>query len=74
MYLLGSSFGHSNAMAVDNSNESANFPPPGPSTPTKSVSQKLQTASGRSFSLPDHRLHPVNLQKTDGLPALAPSP
>src|ERR1700721_2465121 len=42
--------------------------------PTKSVSQKLQAASARSSSRPDHRLHPAKRQNTDGRPVNAPSP
>jgi hypothetical protein len=49
-------------------------PPPGPSVPTKSVSQNWQTASSRSSSRPVHRLQPENRQKTAGRPVLAPSP
>src|SRR5262249_41182766 len=52
----------------------ANLPPPIPSVPTNSVSQNLHTALLRSFSSPDHRLHPAKRQNTAGRPALAPSP
>ena len=48
---------------------STNLPPPGPSVPTNSVSQKRQTASARSFSRPLQRLHPANRRKTARLPA-----
>ena len=43
-------------------------PPPGPSVPTKSVSQKLQIAVSRSLSRPLQRLHPAKRQKTAGRP------
>ena len=51
-----------------------NFPPPGPSVPTKSVSQKLHIADSRSFSNPDHRLQPLNRKKIAGRPVWYPSP
>ena len=51
-----------------------NVPPFIPLIPTKSVSQKLHFAFFLSFSLPDQRLHPENLQNTLGLPEKAPSP
>ena len=49
-------------------------PPSVPSVPTKSVSQKRQTALARSCSRPDHKLHPAKRQNTAGRPACAPSP
>src|ERR1019366_7116871 len=52
----------------------AKRPPPGPSVPTKSVSQNLQTADGRWRSRPVHRLQPANRQKTAARPVLWPSP
>ncbi len=45
-----------------------------PSVPTKSVSQKRQTAVSRSASRPDHRLQPAKRQNTAGRPAFSPSP
>ena len=44
------------------------FQPPGPLTPTKSVSQKLHIALLRSASNPVHKLHPENRRKTAGRP------
>ena len=41
----------------------ANLPPPSPSVPTKSVSQKVHCAFARSCSRPDHRLHPAKRRK-----------
>ena len=52
----------------------ANCPPPGPSVPTKSVSQNWQMAVARSPSRPVHRLQPAKRQNTAGRPACAPSP
>jgi len=53
---------------------SANLPPPWPSVPTKSVSQKVQAAPARSLSRPVQRLQPAKRQKTAARPACAPSP
>ena len=44
------------------------FPPFSPSIPTKSVSQKLHIAFERSFSSPDHKLHPEKRQNTASFP------
>src|SRR6516225_5072477 len=62
--------------AISSASASAvlNLPPPSPSVPTKSVSQKVQTAVARSSSRPVHRLQPAKRQNTAGRPALAPSP
>ena len=49
-------------------------PPPGPSVPTKSVSQNWQMALPLSASRPDQRLQPAKRQKTAGRPTFAPSP
>ena len=57
-----------------NDSADSNFPPPSPSVPTKSVSQKLQIADSRSFSRPLHRLHPAKRKKTAGRPVCTPSP
>ena len=46
----------------------AKVPPPGPSVPTKSVSQNWQIAEARSRSRPLQRLQPVNRKKTAGRP------
>src|SRR3546814_7311752 len=43
----------------------SNLPPSGP-TPTKSVSQKVQSAVARSSSRPDQRLHPEKRRNTAG--------
>ena len=51
-----------------------NVPPPGPSVPTKSVSQNRHTAVARCSSRPVQRLQPVKRQNTAGRPAWAPSP
>src|SRR5262249_2503909 len=48
--------------------------PPGPSVPTKSVSQNEQVALPRSLSRPFHRLQPANRQKTAARPVWPPSP
>ncbi|MNT41912.1 hypothetical protein D3C72_1782960 [compost metagenome] len=52
----------------------ANLPPPSPSVPMKSVSQKVQAALARSLSRPVQRLQPANRQNTAARPAWAPSP
>ena len=52
----------------------AGLAPPPPSVPTKSVSQKVQTAVARSRSSPLHRLQPAKRRKTAGRPACPPSP
>jgi hypothetical protein len=62
------------ATAAASAAASAKRPPPVPSVPTKSVSQKRHAASARSVSRPDHRLQPANRQNTAGRPARAPSP
>ena len=54
--------------------QSRSLPPPAPSVPTKSVSQKWHSAVSRSSSRPDHRLQPAKRQKTAARPAFAPSP
>ena len=66
--------GHFSSTAAAHSSADSNLPPPGPSTPTKSVSQNWHIAAGRSLSLPDQRLQPAKRQKTDGRPECAPSP
>ena len=73
-YLFGWDFGHSLSILFINDFISLCFPPPGPSVPRKSVSQKLQIDFSLSASIPVQRLHPENLQKTEGLPVLEPSP
>ena len=60
--------------AVARSHEVAKRPPPGPSVPTKSVSQNRQTARPRSRSRPVHRLQLVNRQNTAARPVWVPSP
>ena len=67
------SCGQSDRQRVANS-EAVYFPPFTPSVPQKSVSQNLQIAVLRSFSSPDQRLHPENLQNTAGRPVWTPSP
>ncbi len=52
----------------------AKIPPPGPSVPTKSVSQNWQTALARCSSRPLHRLQRAKRQNTATRPVLAPSP
>ena len=47
-------------------------PPPGPSVPTKSVSQNRHTAPARWRSWPLHRLQPANRQNTAGPPGVGP--
>src|SRR5580698_10647849 len=49
-------------------------PPPGPLVPTKSVSQKVQTAVARSASRPLQRLQPAKRQNTAARPVWPPSP
>jgi hypothetical protein len=66
--------GQADAIASASGAALEKLPPPGPFTPTKSVSQNWQTAVARSFSRPDHRLHPANRQNTAARPACAPSP
>jgi hypothetical protein len=66
--------GHRAETARANAWADGNRPPPGPSIPTKSVSQNRQRAVARSTSRPDHRLQPAKRQKTAGRPVLAPSP
>ena len=51
-----------------------NLPPPSPSVPTKSVSQKLHCAVARSCSRPDHKLHPAKRRKTARCLDCTPSP
>ena len=53
---------------------STNLPPPSPSVPTKSVSQKLHWAVARSCSRPDHKLQPAKRRNTARLPLCTPSP
>src|SRR5580704_4105739 len=62
------------SIAVARASAPAKLPPPVPSNPTKSVSQKRQTARPRSFSWPDQRLQPEKRQNTAARPAFAPSP
>src|ERR1700730_4811653 len=62
------------SIAIARASAPAKLPPPGPSIPTKSVSQKRQTARPRSFSWPDQRLQPEKRQNTAARPAFAPSP
>ena len=50
------------------------FPPFIPSTPTKSVSQKLHLEVFFELCRPFHKLQPENLQKVAFLPELYPSP
>ena len=64
-YLFGWDFGHSLSILFINDFISLCFPPPGPSVPRKSVSQKLQIDFSLSASIPVQRLHPENLQKTE---------
>ena len=52
----------------------ANLPPPSPSVPTKSVSQKRHCAVARSCSRPLHRLQPAKRRNTARLPDCTPSP
>ena len=66
--------GHCARTARARAAASANLPPPGPSVPTKSVSQNWQTASARSFSRPLHRLQPAKRRNTAARPVCAPSP
>ena len=49
-------------------------PPPGPSVPTKSVSQKRQMACARCRSCPLQRLQPVKRTNTARRPLWTPSP
>ncbi len=65
---------HVALIASARSSAVSNLPPPGPSTPTNSVSQNWQIADARSLSRPDHKLHPANRQNTAARPACAPSP
>src|ERR1700730_1405025 len=62
------------SMAMASASASAKLPPPVPFSPTKSVSQKRQTARPRSLSWPDQRLQPEKRQNTAARPAFAPSP
>ena len=62
------------AMASARASAVAKRPPPGPSVPTKSVSQKRHWAKARSASRPLHRLQPAKRQNTAGRPTWAPSP
>jgi len=50
------------------------LPPPSPSVPTKSVSQKSQAAAARSCARPLHKLQPAKRAKTLTRPACPPSP
>jgi hypothetical protein len=50
-----------------------NLVPPGPSTPTISVSQYWQIAWARSISRPEQRLHPEKRQNTARGSVFAPS-
>src|SRR5208337_4499980 len=62
------------SIAVARASAPVKLPPPGPSMPTKFVSQKWQMAPARSFSWPDQRLQPEKRQNTAARPAFAPSP
>ena len=65
---------HAAATASASAPPRANLPPPGPSVPTKSVSQNWHTALARSTSRPLHKLHPAKRKNTARLPACIPSP
>src|SRR5262249_15110455 len=66
--------GHRAATAAARTSAVSKRPPPGPSVPTKSVSQNWQVALARSRSRPDQRLHPAKRMKTGARPVGAPSP
>jgi len=72
--LSAAASGHAFVTAFASDSAATNLPPPGPSVPTKSVSQNLQTASTRCCSRPDHRLQPENRRNTAARPVCAPSP